>query len=109
MAWTYMPDVIKSIFALQESVVFVVGGGNYMEYNNLVNYAKKKAGATNKKIIYGCTDVVNAEQFLNQVSYISFLSFSVKFAITHELHFQLNQMAILHILQNKLSFTTLSL
>ncbi|XP_037799503.1 sec1 family domain-containing protein 1-like [Penaeus monodon] len=52
----------------QESVVFVVGGGNYMEYNNLVNYAKKKAGATNKKIIYGCTDVVNAEQFLNQLS-----------------------------------------
>lgn len=67
-----MPHIVKSIFSLQESVVFVVGGGNYMEYNNLVNYAKKKAGATNKKIIYGCTDVVNAEQFLNQVTLICF-------------------------------------
>lgn len=74
MSWnrTYMPHIVKSIFSLQESVVFVVGGGNYMEYNNLVNYAKKKAGATNKKIIYGCTDVVNAEQFLNQVTLICF-------------------------------------
>lgn len=39
-----------------------------MEYNNLVNYAKKKSGAGSKRITYGCTDVVNAEQFLAQVS-----------------------------------------
>nr|XP_053650238.1 sec1 family domain-containing protein 1-like [Cherax quadricarinatus] len=52
----------------QDAVVFVVGGGNYMEYNNLVSYAKKKAGTSNKRIIYGCTDVVNAEQFLTQLT-----------------------------------------
>lgn len=46
----------------------VVGGGNYMEYGNLVSYAKKKSGTSNKRIIYGCTDVVNPEQFLDQVS-----------------------------------------
>lgn len=48
-------------------MVFVVGGGNYMEYSNLVSYAKKKAGTSNKRIIYGCTDVINSEQFLSQV------------------------------------------
>ncbi|XP_071515570.1 sec1 family domain-containing protein 1 isoform X4 [Panulirus ornatus] len=52
----------------QDAVVFVVGGGNYMEYSNLVSYAKKKAGTSNKRIIYGCTDVINSEQFLNQLT-----------------------------------------
>ncbi|KAK4324075.1 hypothetical protein Pmani_005260 [Petrolisthes manimaculis] len=52
----------------QDAVVFVVGGGNYMEYNNLVNYAKKKSGAGSKRVTYGCTDVVNAEQFLTQLT-----------------------------------------
>ncbi|KAK7084719.1 Sec1 domain containing protein 1 [Halocaridina rubra] len=52
----------------QDAVVFVVGGGNYMEYSNLYSYARKKAGASNKRIIYGCTDVVNAEQFLGQLT-----------------------------------------
>lgn len=45
----------------------VVGGGNYMEYGNLVSYARKKAGTSSKRIVYGCTDVVNPEQFLEQV------------------------------------------
>lgn len=52
----------------QDAVVFVVGGGNYMEYSNLVSYARKKTGSANKRIIYGCTDVVNAEQFLGQLT-----------------------------------------
>ncbi|XP_045129903.1 sec1 family domain-containing protein 1-like [Portunus trituberculatus] len=52
----------------QEAVVMVVGGGNYMEYGNLVSYAKKKSGTSNKRIIYGCTDVVNPEQFLDQLT-----------------------------------------
>ncbi|CAL4092369.1 unnamed protein product, partial [Meganyctiphanes norvegica] len=51
----------------QDAVVFVVGGGNYMEYANLSSYAKNKTGASIKRVIYGCTDVVNAEQFINQV------------------------------------------
>lgn len=52
----------------QDAVVMVVGGGNYMEYGNLVSYARKKSGTSNKKIIYGCTDVVNPEQFLEQLT-----------------------------------------
>ena len=54
-------------------MVFVVGGGNYMEYNNLASYANKKTGAANKHIIYGCTNVVNAEQFLDEVMFYLFM------------------------------------
>ncbi|XP_061676539.1 sec1 family domain-containing protein 1 [Syngnathoides biaculeatus] len=48
-----------------EAVVFLVGGGNYIEYQNLVDYAKSKAG---KKIVYGCSELFNAAQFLKQLS-----------------------------------------
>ncbi|RXG52809.1 Sec1 family domain-containing protein 1, partial [Armadillidium vulgare] len=50
----------------QDAVVFVVGGGNYMEFTNLSLYAKNKATSSPKRLVYGCTDVVNAEQFLAQ-------------------------------------------
>ncbi|XP_077421344.1 sec1 family domain-containing protein 1 [Vanacampus margaritifer] len=49
----------------QEAVVFVVGGGNYIEYQNLVDYTKSKAG---KKMIYGCSELFNATQFIKQLS-----------------------------------------
>ncbi|KAM9294459.1 sec1 family domain-containing protein 1 [Gastrophryne carolinensis] len=48
----------------QEAIVFVVGGGNYIEYQNLVDYIKTKQG---KHILYGCTELFNASQFLKQV------------------------------------------
>lgn len=60
----------KKIF--QHAIVFVVGGGNYIEYQNLVDYSKSKSryasGPTNSKyVIYGATDFVNATQFLQQL------------------------------------------
>ncbi|XP_061531379.1 sec1 family domain-containing protein 1 [Phycodurus eques] len=48
-----------------EAIVFVVGGGNYIEYQNLVDYTKSKAG---KKIVYGCSELFNASQFIKQLS-----------------------------------------
>ncbi|ELU01084.1 hypothetical protein CAPTEDRAFT_149404 [Capitella teleta] len=52
----------------QEAMVFVVGGGNYIEYQNLVEYCKGKAGGANaKRVIYGCTELLNASQFLKQL------------------------------------------
>ncbi|KAG8177103.1 hypothetical protein JTE90_015247 [Oedothorax gibbosus] len=51
----------------QEAVVFVVGGGNYIEYQNLIDYTKGKTHPVQKKIIYGSTDLVNADQFLKQL------------------------------------------
>ena len=56
-----------SLFStLQESVVFVVGGGNYIEYQNLQDYAKSKGGT--KRITYGCSDLINAAAFVDQLS-----------------------------------------
>uniref|UniRef100_A0A3Q3G1J1 Sec1 family domain containing 1 n=1 Tax=Labrus bergylta TaxID=56723 RepID=A0A3Q3G1J1_9LABR len=49
----------------QEAIVFVVGGGNYIEYQNLVDYAKMKQG---KKVVYGCSELFNATQFIKQLS-----------------------------------------
>uniref|UniRef100_A0A8P4GDL2 Sec1 family domain-containing protein 1 n=1 Tax=Dicentrarchus labrax TaxID=13489 RepID=A0A8P4GDL2_DICLA len=47
------------------AIVFVVGGGNYIEYQNLVDYAKVKQG---KKVVYGCSELFNAAQFIKQLS-----------------------------------------
>ncbi|XP_045143587.1 sec1 family domain-containing protein 1 [Echinops telfairi] len=49
----------------QEAIVFVVGGGNYIEYQNLVDYIKGKPG---KHILYGCSELFNATQFIKQLS-----------------------------------------
>uniref|UniRef100_H2ZAC9 Sec1 family domain containing 1 n=1 Tax=Ciona savignyi TaxID=51511 RepID=H2ZAC9_CIOSA len=47
-----------------DAIVFVVGGGNYIEYHNLMDYAKSKPG---KRVAYGCTQLLNANQFLQQL------------------------------------------
>uniref|UniRef100_A0A3Q3KC25 Sec1 family domain-containing protein 1 n=1 Tax=Monopterus albus TaxID=43700 RepID=A0A3Q3KC25_MONAL len=47
------------------AIMFVVGGGNYIEYQNLVDYAKSKQG---KKVVYGCSELFNAAQFIKQLS-----------------------------------------
>lgn len=53
----------------QEAVVFIVGGGNYIEYQNLVDYTKNKTGPSgSKKIIYGASSLNNAREFLKQLS-----------------------------------------
>uniref|UniRef100_A0A3B1JBJ3 Sec1 family domain containing 1 n=1 Tax=Astyanax mexicanus TaxID=7994 RepID=A0A3B1JBJ3_ASTMX len=47
------------------AIVFVVGGGNYIEYQNLVDYAKAKQG---KRVLYGCSELFSAAQFTKQLS-----------------------------------------
>jgi len=52
----------------QDAIVFMVGGGNYSEYQNLVDYAKSKTGGGNvKRIVYGCSTLNNGNQFLKQL------------------------------------------
>ncbi|KAJ1944444.1 Vesicle trafficking between the ER and Golgi, partial [Linderina macrospora] len=41
--------------AAQEAIVFVVGGGNYVEYQNLVEFAQRST--PRKNIVYGSTDI----------------------------------------------------
>ena len=58
-----------------EAIVFSVGGGSMDEFSNLQDYAKRTGGggasgaavgAPRKRIVYGSTDLVNAEDFLTQ-------------------------------------------
>ncbi|KAG0263973.1 Vesicle trafficking between the ER and Golgi [Mortierella polycephala] len=50
----------------QEAIVFVVGGGNYVEYQNLNEYAQRQT--IKKKITYGSTEVLNPHEFLQQLA-----------------------------------------
>lgn len=55
----------------QNAIVFVVGGGNYIEYQNLIDYQKSRSkGLANEQrsIIYGSTELTNAGGFLRQLS-----------------------------------------
>ncbi|XP_078593505.1 sec1 family domain-containing protein 1-like [Branchiostoma floridae x Branchiostoma japonicum] len=53
---------------VQEAIVFIVGSGNYIEYQNLVDYVKGKAGSSIKRITYGCSELSNATLFLKQLA-----------------------------------------
>ena len=56
-----------------EAIVFTVGGGSMDEYSNLQDWAKRTGGggtaggavgAPRRRIIYGSTEMVNAEEFV---------------------------------------------
>ncbi|XP_076273523.1 sec1 family domain containing Slh [Rhynchophorus ferrugineus] len=64
-----LTEIPKNRSPFQEAVVFIVGGGNYIEYQNLVDYAKAKTtSGNNKRITYGASTLNNAHQFLKQLS-----------------------------------------
>ncbi|CAO1352245.1 unnamed protein product [Diamesa hyperborea] len=59
----------KNRAPFQDAIVFVIGGGNYIEYQNLVDYIKQKTNANaTKRIIYGSSTLNNAKQFLKQLT-----------------------------------------
>eukprot|EP00612_Vaucheria_litorea_P008385 CAMPEP_0171473840 /NCGR_PEP_ID=MMETSP0946-20130122/2080_1 /TAXON_ID=109269 /ORGANISM="Vaucheria litorea, Strain CCMP2940" /LENGTH=657 /DNA_ID=CAMNT_0012003679 /DNA_START=19 /DNA_END=1992 /DNA_ORIENTATION=+ len=50
-------------------IVFIIGGGNYAEFQNLQDFALKKVGSQGGfSIVYGCTEMLNSENFLKQIS-----------------------------------------
>ncbi|XP_055637438.1 protein sly1 homolog [Toxorhynchites rutilus septentrionalis] len=63
-------DVVpKNRAPFQDAIVFMVGGGNYIEYQNLVDFIKSKQSSSgNRRIIYGASTLTNAKQFLKQLS-----------------------------------------
>ncbi|KIH60836.1 hypothetical protein ANCDUO_08900, partial [Ancylostoma duodenale] len=54
----------------QDVILFVIGGGNYVEYQNLVDYGKLK---NLQRVTYGCTELVNPRQFTDQCLYCLFV------------------------------------
>lgn len=63
-------DVLpKNRAPFHDAIVFMIGGGNYIEYQNLVDFIKQKqSGTSAKRIIYGASTLNNAKQFLKQLS-----------------------------------------
>ncbi|XP_050664917.1 protein sly1 homolog [Leptidea sinapis] len=52
-----------------DAIVFVIGGGSYIEYHNLIELVKQQASSgAPRKLIYGATTLPNASQFLKQLS-----------------------------------------
>lgn len=49
----------------QEACVFVVGGGNYIEYQNIQDYCNRQQ--TPRRVTYGTTELMDATEFLAQV------------------------------------------
>ena len=52
-----------------EAIVFTVGGGSMDEYGNLQEWAQRtgagaEKGAAKRRVVYGSTELVNAEEFL---------------------------------------------
>lgn len=52
-----------------KSLVFIVGGGNYVEYQNLQEWAQKQN--TLKKVIYGSTSITTPRDFLKELAKIT--------------------------------------
>jgi hypothetical protein len=55
-----------------EAIVFVVGGGGYVEYTNLQEWAGRQTsntvGVPGKRVIYGSTEIENPEGFMKVLS-----------------------------------------
>ncbi|KAK7203362.1 Sec1-like protein [Myxozyma melibiosi] len=50
--------------ACSEAIVFTVGGGTFLEYGNLQEFAKR----TNRRIVYGSTQLCTPQQFMEELS-----------------------------------------
>eukprot|EP01097_Dermamoeba_algensis_P005802 TRINITY_DN3663_c0_g1_i1.p1 TRINITY_DN3663_c0_g1~~TRINITY_DN3663_c0_g1_i1.p1 ORF type:complete len:642 (-),score=150.36 TRINITY_DN3663_c0_g1_i1:195-2120(-) len=57
----------------KEAIVFVIGGGNYVEYQNLLDYVKATSVKSSKKIIYGTSELVTANDFVRQLKELGHL------------------------------------
>ena len=57
------PNPIRKTKPFKQVIVFMVGGGNYAEYHGLQQLAQKLG----KQLIYGATDLVSPDQFVDQL------------------------------------------
>ncbi|CAA6673554.1 unnamed protein product [Spirodela intermedia] len=50
----------------KEAIVFMIGGGNYVEYRSLMEFAQRVQPV--KHVIYGTTEVLNGSEFVEQLT-----------------------------------------
>jgi hypothetical protein len=48
----------------EDALVFVVGGGNYTEYQNICGHARSQG----RRVIYGSTEIITPSDFLKQLA-----------------------------------------
>jgi hypothetical protein len=58
------PSVSKGPF--KEAIVFMIGGGNYLEYGSLQEFAQRQQPS--KNIIYGTTEILSGKDFIEQLA-----------------------------------------
>jgi len=70
----FPPNAPRKNTPFTEAIVFMVGGGNYLEFQNLKEYAENSSsktglsgGISGKKVIYCTTEMLTGEQFLEQL------------------------------------------
>lgn len=51
----------------KEAIVFMIGGGNYLEYESLAVWASRAQPAP-KTVVYGATELMTGERFLGQLA-----------------------------------------
>lgn len=56
----------KAAGPFKEAVVFMIGGGNYLEHESLSLYASRSQPP--KNILYGATDIISPEAFAKQLA-----------------------------------------
>lgn len=55
-----------------DAIVFIIGGGNYVEYGNCVEMVKSISTAGSKKnMLYGSTEVMTSEEFIAQLATVA--------------------------------------
>ncbi|CAN6279483.1 unnamed protein product [Urochloa humidicola] len=50
----------------REAIVFMIGGGNYIEYRSLMELAE--SSQSSKRVIYGATEILNGVEFIEQLA-----------------------------------------
>lgn len=52
-----------------EAVVFMVGGGNYVEYGNLLDWAdRQRVAGREKRVVYGASEILSPTEFVSELS-----------------------------------------
>uniref|UniRef100_A0A183C2X0 Sec1 family domain-containing protein 1 n=1 Tax=Globodera pallida TaxID=36090 RepID=A0A183C2X0_GLOPA len=62
---------VRPTHAAADVIVFVIGGGNYVEYQNVQEWAKARGL---QRCTYGCTEMVSPKQFVEQLNTLGAMS-----------------------------------
>ncbi len=59
-----VPKNARITSSFSRGFLFLLGGGTYLEYHNLQDYAEAK----DKDLVYACSEIVDANAFINQLA-----------------------------------------